>query len=361
MEDIYVKLREKLDTLSFGYPATETGEELEILTWFFDPEDARMFVDMEDKFQTADELAARLGLDPVAVADRLEAMARKGLLFRLKNNKGAASVTKYRIMPMVHGIFEANDKKINLDPAFAKKFSNYYGKHMMKFWNSTDTPLFRTIPINNELVSGSVVLPYDDAAAIIKSKTKIAVTDCACRGLMESMGKRRCTHPIETCLMFDEVADYYVKNGTGRYIDAEEALKGLQRNEQEGLVVNVVNSKNPEIMCSCCSCCCGVNTAAKYFSGPSVNYQSNYICRHDESLCINCGKCVERCAFGANKLKEEKLIFKPERCLGCGLCVTTCPQNARSLARKAEENLYQPPQVMYGIYENMKKYRQGNA
>lgn len=357
MEDIYVKLREKLDGLSFGYPATETGEELEILQWFFDPEDAQMYLYMEDKFQTPDELASGLGLDPMFVTDRLELMAQKGLLFRLED-KGA---TKYRIMPMVHGIFEANDKKINLDPAFANKFSKYYGKHMMKFWNSTETPLFRTIPINNDMVSGSVVLPYDDAVGIINSKKKIAVTDCACRGLMESMGKRRCSHPIETCLMFDEAADYYVKNGTGRYISAQEALDGLKRNEREGLVINVANSKNPEIMCSCCSCCCGVNTAAKYFSGPSVHYQSNYICQYDEELCINCGKCAERCAFGANKMQDDKMIFKPERCMGCGLCVTTCPQNARSLTRKPEDKLYEPPKAMYGVYEEMKKYRHDNS
>lgn len=361
MEDIYARLREKLDTLSFGYPATETGEELEILKWFFDPEDAKMFVAMDDKFQTADELAAKLELDQAAVADRLEAMAQKGLLFRMKINKGISSVTRYRMMPMVHGIFEANDKKINLDPDFANKFSQYYGKHMMKYWNSTDTPLFRTIPINSNLVSKSEVMPYDDAAAIIKNKTKIAVTDCACRGLMESMGKRRCTHPIETCLMFDEVADYYVKNGTGRYISAEEALAGLQRNEREGLVVNVVNSKDPEIMCSCCSCCCGVNTAAKYFSGPSVSYQSNYICQRNEELCINCGKCVERCAFGANKMKDDKLVFKSDRCMGCGLCVTTCPSDARALTKKTEDKLYDPPEAMYSIYDNMKKFRQNNA
>lgn len=355
MEDIYVKLREKLDHLSFGYPATETGEELEILKWFFDPEDAQMYVDMEDKFQTPPEVASKLGLDTVVVTDRLEAMAQKGLLFRLEDNKG---VTKYRIMPMVHGIFEANDKKINLEPAFAKKFSNYYGKYMMKYWNSTETPLFRTIPINNEVAAGSVILPYDDAVAIIKSKRKIAVTDCACRGLMESLGKRRCNHPIETCLMFDEAGDYYVKNGIGRYISAEEALDGLKRNEREGLVINVSNSENPEIMCSCCSCCCGVNTAAKYFGGPSLKYQSDYFCEYNEELCIDCGKCAERCAFGANKMKDDKMNFNAERCFGCGLCVTTCPQNARSLVRKPEDKLYEPPTALYRGYAEMKKYRQ---
>ncbi|HWQ76067.1 MAG TPA: 4Fe-4S binding protein [Syntrophomonas sp.] len=354
MEELYVKLRDKLNQLSFGYPSTETGEELEILQWFFDPGDAEMYLEMEDRFQTPAEIAAKLGLGPEAVEEKMEAMALKGLLFRLKDQNG---LVKYRIMPMVHGIFEANDKRINLDPEFAKKFSNYYGKHMMKYWNSTDTPLFRTIPINSEMVVGSTVLSYDDAAAILKGKKRIALTDCACRGLMESMGKRRCTHPIETCLMFDEVGDYYVQNGLGRYITTDEALEGLKRNEREGLVVNVSNSMDPEIMCSCCSCCCGVNVAAKYFPGPSLQFQSNHICVYDEELCVNCGKCVERCAFGANKLVDGKIIFKADHCYGCGLCVTTCPQKARSLVRKPEDKLYDPPQALYRGYGEMKKYR----
>ncbi|NPV91914.1 MAG: 4Fe-4S binding protein [Firmicutes bacterium] len=356
MEDIYIKLREKLDGLSFGYPKTENGEELEILKWFFDPEDAELFIEMEDRFQTPAEVASQTGRDPVLVANRLEVMAQKGLVFRRKDD----DETQYRILPMVHGIYEANDKRINLDPAFGRKFAKYFGKYMMKAWNSTDTPLFRTIPIDNELVSGSEVLPYDDAAAIIKSKKKIALTDCACRGLMESIGKRTCNHPIETCLMFDEVADYYVKNGNARYVSTEETLGFLKRNEEAGLVINVANSVNPEVMCSCCSCCCGVNVAVKYFEGPSRTYQSNYKCQKDEDLCIGCGACVERCAFGANKMIDEKQVFKKERCYGCGLCVTTCPAGARSLARKPEGELYAPPNSLYSAYNGMKRYRREN-
>jgi len=357
VEDVYAKLQDKLDHLTIGFPKTETSEELEILKWFFDPEDAQMFIQMEDRFQTPAEVAEVTGQDVAAVAGRLEIMSKKGLVFRREDN----GETKYRILPMVHGIYEANYKRISLDPDFAKKISKYIGKHIMKAWNSTETPIFRTIPVNTNVVRGSKVLPYDDAAAIIKSKKRIAVTDCACRGLLESIGKRKCNHPIETCLVFDEVADYYVGNGDGRYISTEETLEMLIRNEWEGLVINVANSKNVEIMCSCCSCCCGVNNAVKYFEGPSREYQSNYVCEHNKDLCVSCGKCVERCAFGANKMKDDQVTFKEENCYGCGLCVTTCPQNARSLARKSEEKLYEPPNAMYHAFDEMKKYRQDKS
>lgn len=354
MDSIYAKLQAKLDQLAKGFPKTESGEELEILKWFFDPEDAQLFTEMEDRFQTAVELAATTGRDEVATAERLEIMAKKGLVFRLKSE----DLTKYRILPMVHGIYEANVKRINQDPVFGKMFFKYFGKYMTPQWNATETPLLRTIPVNSELVVGSEVLPYDDAAAIIKSKRKIAVTDCACRGLLQAMGKRPCDHPLETCLMFDEAADYYVENGQGRYLSIEETLETLQKNEQRGLVINVANSQNPEIMCSCCPCCCGTNVSLKYFKGPSQHYQGNYTCVHDSDECVACGQCEERCPFSANKIKDGLMVFKAERCFGCGLCISTCPQQARTLVRKPENSLYEPPRSMYHAYDRMKKYRE---
>jgi ferredoxin len=51
----------------------------------------------------------------------------------------------------------------------------------------------------------------------------------------------------------------------------------------------------------------------------------------DGSKCIACGKCVDRCHFGARDIREGKLEFNKDLCFGCGLCVSTCPSKAISL------------------------------
>ena len=340
-------LQAKLDRMGIGFPKAENGEDIEILKQFFVPEDAEMFLKMEDRFQTPAEFAGTFGAEENVIAQRLEEMAQRGLIFRTKRR----DITYYRPMPMIHGIYEANGHR--LDQALSKKLARYFGKYLFKSWNLSGTPIFRTIPLNKDLVPHSEVMPYDDAEEIIRRAHKIALTNCACREMMERNGKRACSFPLDTCLMLNEAADYYVENGTGQYITKEKALAGLKRNEKEGLVVNVSNSKNPEVMCSCCPCCCGVNVSAKYYMGPSRQVQGNYICAVDEAKCTGCGICVSRCAFDANKLVDGKLILNRDNCFGCGLCVSTCAAEARSLHRKSAAEHYVPPNTLFEAYERM--------
>ena len=135
----------------------------------------------------------------------------------------------------------------------------------------------------------------DDAAAIVKSKSRIAVAECFCRKAVSLYGKT-CKHPLETCLQFETFADYYVENKMARYISADEALAILKQSEAEGLVLHILNSRKVEAMCCCCSCC-------------------------------------------------------------CGLCVTTCPTGALTLAKKPDDHLYTPPPTVYDTFARMSRER----
>ncbi|HBL53433.1 MAG TPA: hypothetical protein DDZ34_05245 [Syntrophaceae bacterium] len=149
------------------------------------------------------------------------------------------------------------------------------------------------IVIKADIVADHPIAPYDDAAAIVKSKSRIAVAECFCRKAVSLYGKT-CKHPLETCLQFETFADYYVENKMARYISADEALAILKQSEAEGLVLHILNSRKVEAICCCCSCC-------------------------------------------------------------CGLCVTTCPTGALALAKKPDDHLYTPPPTVYDTFARMSR------
>lgn len=346
MHDIYERLRRRLDDMATGYPATDGGCEIRILKQLFSEEDAELFLAMDQRPETVREIASRVQADQQTLSVRLEDMARRGLVFRLKEEGS----TRYFPIPFIVGIYEFQLN--NLSPDLLKDISEYYLSGLGATFHGSRTPHLRSIPINTRIASGGPIAPYDDAAAIVRGKSRIAVAECFCRKAVRMYGKE-CGHSMETCIQFDSFADYYVDNGMARYITTEEALGILKRNEEEGLVIHILNSQNVEAMCSCCSCCCGMLISLKLFPAPAREVKSNYLCRVDESLCTGCGACSGRCPVGALRLKDGEVQFRVERCIGCGLCAASCPTGALSLMKKPEGDLYTPPETVFDTFHRM--------
>ncbi len=346
MSDIYELLRIRLDELATGYPASPGGAEMRLLKRLFSPEDADLFLKMGITPETAGKVAARLGLDAEAVAARLEDMAKRGLLFRVK----AEGVPAYHAVPFVVGIYEF---QINyLDSDMLKDVSEYYLAGLGQSFHSKKIPHLRTIPVNSSLVSTVPIFPYDDAVSIVERKQKIAVAPCLCRKAVRMYGKG-CSHPLETCLQFDAYADYYIDNDMAREISTDEAISILKNNEKEGLVIQALNSQNVEALCACCSCCCGMLISLKLFPAPAREVKSNYVCVAEQEVCIGCGKCAERCPVAAVRVKEGVSSTREERCIGCGLCISVCPEQARTLMKKQPHKLYRPPETVFDAFVQM--------
>jgi Fe-S-cluster-containing hydrogenase component 2 len=305
-----------------------------------------MFLAMALKPESINEVATHLHSYPSIIAQRMEAMAGKGLIFRLRDG----DTVRYFPIPFIVGIYEFQLN--NLSPELLKDISEYYLSGLGATFHGLKTPHLRSIPINAEITPDGPIAPYDDAAAIIKGKSRIAVSECFCRKAVAMYGKT-CSHPLETCIQFDSFADYYVENGMARYISTDEALFILKRNEQEGLVIHILNSQKVEAMCACCSCCCGMLISLKLFPAPARGAKSNYVCSLNDPLCTECGTCVSRCPVGALRLKDDKIQYKAQRCIGCGLCVTTCPTGALTLLKKPAEKVYTPPETVFETFTLM--------
>ncbi|MGO8990955.1 MAG: 4Fe-4S binding protein [bacterium] len=345
---IYEKLREHLDSLPTGYPKTESGVELKILEKLFTEEEAEMACQLKPVPESAEQIAQRLGRDPHAVADILYRMSQKGLIFRTKYKE----IYHYMATMFIVGIFEYQVHK--LDREIAELLEAYHQEAMNKEIIRPQTPQLRVVPVRESLEPAIEIQPYDELRKIVLSQKTIALTDCICREKSALLG-HPCSKPMETCLLFGPIGEYYIENGIARRITCEEALKVLQKSEEAGLVPSPANAQKTAGICNCCGCCCGVLKALKLHSHPSSYVKSNFFAQVDENLCTGCETCLERCQIEAISVEDDRARIDLKRCLGCGLCVTTCPAKALSLRKKDAREAYVPPPKHLDTYLQISK------
>jgi len=350
MENIYEKLRARLDDLANGYPATESKIEIRLLKRLFTEEEAELYMQLSPFLEKPQAVAVRLNRDAEELEPILEHMAQKGLLFR----KRKGDLVRYSAVPYVVGIFEHQLGR--MDEAFARDHEEYFETAFGQTIQAFKTPVLRTVPINRQLVADYPVAPFEDVLQIIESQSKIAVAPCVCRTTTKLAGKE-CEKPVENCFSFGSHAEYYVENGMGRYITIDEAKDIVKKNEEAGLVMQPFNSQKVGGMCSCCGDCCGVLRSLKMHPSPAEMVQSNYFARVDETECTGCETCVERCQIDAIEVVDGISTIDLNRCIGCGLCVTTCPADAIELIKKAEDKLYVPPKTGAETYMRIMQER----
>jgi Na+-translocating ferredoxin:NAD+ oxidoreductase subunit B len=359
---LFVKLAKHLDNLPAGFPPTESGVELRILKRLFTPEEAAAALGLTMMPEPVAVIAERLELDVVKLAPLLETMAGKGLIFSI--DKGETPL--FMAAQFVIGIWEyhLND----LDEELIRDVNEYLPHFMHQRWMKSETQQLRVIPVSKEIVSKegvskdgvgeNPIMAYEVAEEIIRKQRKIVVSDCICRKENKIVGKA-CDFPMEVCLSFGTGAYYYEKNGLGRAIDREEALKVLEKGREAGLVLQPGNSQRPTNICMCCGCCCQVLKNLNALDAPANHVHTNYYARVDAEACISCEACVERCHMEAISMDDatEAAVVNPKRCIGCGVCVPTCPSDALGLVPKSTEAPYVPPKNTVETYINMGKER----
>jgi ferredoxin len=328
-----------------GYPATRSGIEIKILKRLFSEQEAELFMQLSPMPERPLEIAKRISRNAEDVAQDLGKMAQKGLLYRVRK---ADSVT-YSTPPFVPGILEFQVNTI--DQTLALNIEDYYQEALGRGIQGNATPIMRTIPINTQMnATWPIVAPYDDAIEILNKQKSIKVSHCICR-LWGRLVQRGCNKPLETCFHFGSMADYYVENRMGRYVDAAEAKDIIRKNLEEApLVIQVANAQKGGAMCMCCGDCCEMLRSSKMQSKPAESVRSNYYVKVNGATCKGCKTCVKRCQMDAIDAVDEKSIVNYDRCIGCGNCVVTCSSKSLELVKKPEDQRYVPPDNLMMTY-----------
>lgn len=349
-EDIYKKLAQHLDNLPGGFPATESGVELRILRRLFTPEEAKLALHLTLFPEESRAIARRAKLDPDDAAQRLEEMAKKGLIFRIAPEDRPAL---YMASQYVIGIWEyhVND----LDPELIQDMNEYLPTLFnLDTWKKA--PQLRTVPVGQSIDAQMEILPYEKTEEIIRGHKKAVVAPCICRREHTMVGKG-CKKPEESCLIFGWAAEYYEKNGMGRVIDQQEVLDILKKADEAGLVLQSSNSQKIVNICCCCGCCCQVLKNFKRHPKPASLVSSPFIAAANPETCEGCGVCIDRCQMEALSIEEDKVVLKIDRCIGCGLCVPTCPTESLTLKRKPESEQSDVPQTWKDTMINLSRVR----
>ena len=358
-KDVYIKLQQHLDSQAVGFPATRSGVELKILQHIFTPREAEIATCLSYKFEPIETLykkTAHIVQSVEELAQQLDAIQKKGGI----ESKIEDGSRQYCNAPLVVGMYEMQLDR--LTPEFIDDFKKYTRnpKFGIEFL-STELPQMRTIPVNKSIQVKHSVSTFDEVKSLIDhADAPFVIIECICRKKKDIEGKPcKLTSRKETCLAMAGIAQSVLRSGLGREISREEAMDILEKNQQQGLILQPSNARKAEFICSCCGCCCGMLNIHKQLPSPLEFWASNFQAVIDENKCDGCGVCVKRCQSESVTVstKKKQAVIDLNRCLGCGVCVVSCPKKAISLEKKKVETC--PPATREELHEIIMASKKG--
>src|SRR4030043_130619 len=360
-EESYTRLARHLASLGMGYPEKE--ELLDILKENFTLLEAEIALAIPTRvipFEPApvSEIAPHLSVSREELEAVLLILAQRGLLFSKKMKDGSKGYALQKFgygFPQTffwRGVNTPNAKKM------AGLVQKYSGKKQPKeVYGDTETKAFRYLPATPSFEPEShAVFPFEMMEEVIEKGKVIALVPCPCRATAHLIGKKRCDHPLENCIKYDELAEYLIEKGIGKEITKQEALEVIRKSEEAGLVHLVDNAREGiKHTCNCCGCCCwSVGTIRRKKIPRDVLMATYFLRETDKEKCTGCGECVEICPVNVIKMEGDFPVVDKEWCIGCGVCANPCPVSAVKLVRKSDAI---PPKDFKELHREILKER----
>ena len=358
MQNPYNRLATHLEHLTMGYPYTE--ELIDLLKEMFSPTEAQVALAIPNDLAPLavsglENIAARTDLPMSAVAEALESMATRNILYSAPTHDGA---TGYALLQVGYGLpqtFFWGGKQDDTAKKMAKLVLNYFKVPItQKIYGGVRTKSFKYSPANMSIeIPMQGVMPNEQVGPIVDAATKIAVAHCPCRMSAKILGRSDCPHSLEVCVKYDEMAEFVIDKGLAREISKDEAHQIMENSEKEGLVHMVDNAQGQiKHTCNCCGHYCWNVGIIRRRKIPRDQLMAVYFIRETElDECIGCGACADICPVDAVIMVEDKPRVDQDWCIGCGVCAIQCPADVISIKRRIENK---GPQDFAQLHQQIK-------
>jgi Na+-translocating ferredoxin:NAD+ oxidoreductase RNF subunit RnfB len=393
----YRLLQQQLDRTVTGAPDSPALRR--ILQLLFSPEDAELAQRLPNRLTSLEALARKLGMSDDGLAEKMDAMARRGLVLDLEHD-GQRYVA---LAPVVIGFFEFTFMRTRDDlpmAELARLFDEYmhgddrFARSVFRGQTQLGRSLVReealpsqrhgecpsqpsgghaqALPekgVRTVLDQGpegcsaedssdpffdgraggdhTEILDWERASHIVRSASAIGVSLCPCRHKASHLGEV-CQRPQRCCLSLNYAAESIIRSGMAQRITAGEAMGILEECKQAGLAQTADNvQRKVAYICNCCGCCCEMLRAVRVLNIRHAIVTSNWIMEVDPALCQGCGRCAAACPVDAIEIVQpddgqtgRKWAVRDETvCLGCGVCYAACKSGAIAMKPRAQRVL----------------------
>ncbi|MEE8716662.1 MAG: 4Fe-4S binding protein [Coriobacteriales bacterium] len=350
---VYLRLRNRVNRIGYGLGSQieGNGTEWDFLMRMFSEDDAEHYLEMPMyKDFNAGDYAALTGRTAEEADEILQDMGSRGLLC----TRYRSGEPYYHLLTSEWGIWEYNLDRYYED-GFMVDHNNRAGDDMKIEINDNVRPQLNVMPVAKSVIRGEMA-PHTSWEEIFKRNEIIGVAPCQCRSRANMLGisAQDCEaeHPKETCMIFGDVAKYYIERGEARQLTQQEAIALEIDIIDHGMVPEAQWTKQVDFMCNCKSDCCLILSeyAAANGAGNVMPQVSRYNLVYDKDACIKCGACIERCPMQAIAFGDDGYCVMDAKCVRCGQCALVCPASARCLEAKPSEEWMALPDDMMTDY-----------